>query len=122
MRTKPTVLPGKSLGVTLLTAVLLVGTAFADDRIIFIDDFVMDAIVVGYDPVMGNVTLEVARGTVSIPKKRIKQVDYDTTIARTLDDDTAKAVALAESIRNETVGMVEAAQAIPPPPVAAVLS
>lgn len=76
---------------------LLLGTAvLADDRIIFVDDFVLDAVVVGYNPDSATITLEIAMGTLTIPKGRILTVEYDTTVARSLPDDNQGCLALAE--------------------------
>jgi len=80
----------------MLVLLLLLGTAVvADDRVIFVDDFVMDAVVVGYNPDAASVTLEIDMGTLTIPKARIFTVEYDTTVARSLPDDNQGCLMLA---------------------------
>ena len=85
----------KSLAVA--AALFLPGVmACAEDRIIFVDDFVMNATVVGYNASTESITLGFDKGTLAIPKNRIRAIEYDTTVTRNLPADNRRCVELAE--------------------------
>lgn len=88
--------------------VLVLGTRVrAEDRVIFVDDFVMDATVMGYDSDTEGITLGFDKGTLTIPKNRIRAIEYDTTVVRRIPEDSREVLGLAELM--EQHGSIEAA-------------